>query len=508
MQFYKTVRPILFLLKPETAHTLTVSGLSFLGRILPKPGRDDYILKQTFFGQDFDNPIGLAAGFDKNGEAVDGVLKLGFGFTEIGTVTPQPQAGNPKPRIFRLKNHEAVINRLGFNNQGHETVRTRLSRRAPYGIVGVNIGANKTARDRIADYQSGAEVFREYASYLTVNVSSPNTPGLRDLQAGKPLKELLGKVRAAAPDRPIFLKIAPDLDDAQLGEIAKTALAAKVDGLIISNTTISREPVAGDALAQEEGGLSGRPLMEMSTQVLAKMRLLTRGRLILIGAGGIADAQDAYAKIKSGASLLQLYSALTYQGPGLVSRLKRELAELLREDGYTNVSEAVGADVPLTVRKTKSASAKSTKPAKSQTQSKSKKRPAVNTTSAQIKDTKAKGKRTMSATIYHNPRCSKSRQTLALLEDKGEKVKIVEYLKDPLTAAEIEAVLKKLKLGPADVLRKGEKIYKELQLKDVTDDGKLIAAMAENPILIERPIVVKGRKAALGRPPENVLSIL
>lgn len=494
MQFYKTVRPILFLLKPETAHQLTVAALAALGRILPKPGQDDYILKQNLFGMEFSNPIGLAAGFDKNGEAVDGVLKLGFGFTEIGTVTPQPQSGNPAPRIFRLKNHEAVINRLGFNNQGHEAVRTRLSRRAPHGIVGVNIGANKTASDRIADYESGAGVFGDYASYLTVNVSSPNTPGLRDLQASKPLKELLGKVRGAAPDKPVFLKIAPDLDDAQLADIAKTALAAKVDGLIIANTTLSRDAVAGHALATQEGGLSGRPLMEASTQLLAKMRQLTKGRLPLIGVGGISDAADAYAKIKAGASLLQLYTALTYQGPGLVSKLKRELAELLREDGYTNISEAVGADVPVTAGKGKT----------SGPTLRAEKKPAAPKKPVQ----KTKGKRTMSVTIYHNPRCSKSRQTLALLEDKGEKVKVVEYLKEPLSAADIEAVLKKLKLEPAEVMRKGEKVYKELKLKDETDAGKLIAAMADNPILIERPIVIKGRKAALGRPPENVLDIL
>ena len=490
MPIYKILRPVLFLLPPEFAHKMTLLALNLFGRVAPLAGKDDYILRQDLLGHVFTNPFGLAAGFDKNAEAIDGILKSGFGFTEIGTVTPLPQSGNDKPRVFRLRQSEAIINRLGFNNQGHEAVRARLSRRAPYGLVGVNIGANKEATDRIADYTLGAEVFGDYASYLTVNVSSPNTPGLRDLQARKPLTELLKKVKKTARATPVLLKIAPDLDDAQLEDIAACALATKIDGLIISNTTLDRALVAGEKHAAKDGGLSGRPLMESATQILSKMRVLTKGQVLLIGAGGVSSAADAYTKIRAGANLVQLYTAMVYQGPRLVENMKRDLAELLRADGFQNIAEAVGADVPLkqTVKK------KPAKPAK----------PAVKKTAVK----KQKGERKMTTTIYHNPRCTKSRQTLALLEEKGESVKIVEYLKEPLSADEIAKLVTKLKIEPAALLRKGETVYKELKLKEESDAQKLIQAMADNPILIERPIVVKGRKAALGRPPENVLEIL
>ena len=490
MPIYKILRPILFLLPPEFAHKMTLMALNLFGRMAPLPGKDDYILKQDLLGHQFSNPFGLAAGFDKNAEAIDGILKSGFGFTEVGTVTPLPQSGNDKPRVFRLKKSEAIINRLGFNNQGHEAVRARLSRRAPVGLVGVNIGANKQAHDRIADYTLGAEVFGDYASYLTVNVSSPNTPGLRDLQARKPLTELLKKVKKSARATPVLLKIAPDLDDAQLEDIAACALATKIDGIIISNTTLDRDAIAGEKHAAKEGGLSGRPLMAPATQILSAMRRLTKGQILLIGAGGVSSAADAYTKIRAGANLVQLYTAMVYQGPRLVENMKRDLAELLRADGFQNISEAVGVDVPL-----KQAVKK--KPAK--TAKSAAKKPAVK---------KQKGERKMTTTIYHNPRCTKSRQTLALLEEKGESVKIVEYLKEPLSADEIAKLVKKLKIEPASLLRKGEAVYKELKLKEVIDSQKLIQAMADNPILIERPIVVKGRKAALGRPPENVLEIL
>ncbi len=500
MSFYKTIRPILFLVKPEIAHKLALRSLSIFARIfpisLPMPERDDYILKQDLFGLTFSNPLGLAAGFDKNGEAIDGVLKIGFGFIEIGTVTPEPQNGQPHPRLFRLKNSQAIINRLGFNNQGHEAVRTRLSRRMPMGIIGVNIGANKNTNDRILDYETGAQVFGEYASYLTVNVSSPNTPGLRDLQARKPLSAVLKKVKQAVPKTPIFLKIAPDLDDAQLADMAETALKAKITGLIVSNTTTARDGVMGEKHADEAGGLSGKPLMEASTEMLGKARRLTQGQLVLIGVGGIASAQDAYAKIRAGASLVQLYSALTYQGVGMVSPLKRALSNLLRADGFTNISEAVGVDVALDALPSKSVAKKKTVI----------KLPHAKL--ARAKPSKTKASDTLRVTIYHNPRCSKSRQTLALLKERGQKIKVVEYLKEPLSVDEIRALLKKLKIPPAALIRKGEQMFKTLKLTKESDAAKLIAAMAQHPILIERPIVVKGRRAVLARPADSVLDIL
>ncbi len=474
MRLYPFIRPVLFALPPEWAHGLSVWVLSWVGHILPRPKPDDYILATRALGQIFTNPFGVAAGFDKNGEVPDALLRLGFGFVEIGTVTPRPQSGNPKPRLFRLVEQEAVINRLGFNNQGHEAVRVRLSRRAPEGIIGVNIGANKDAKDRLADYEAGARVFGEHAGYLTLNVSSPNTPNLRDLQSKAALKKLIDKVQKAAPDTPVLVKIAPDLSEKELQDIADVALASKIDGLIVSNTTIDKTPVRRHIYSGEEGGLSGRPLMEKSTAVLAQLRRLTGGKVTLIGVGGVSTAEEAYAKIRAGASLIQFYSALVFHGVGLVGRLKRELAELLRADGFDSLHQAVGVDVPLGKKK-------------------------VNK-----KETKK-----MTVTIYHNPRCSKSRQTLALLEKRGEKIKVVEYLNAPLGVAALKTVLKKLKMASArDLMRRNEAEYKELGLKDVQSEAKLLAALAKHPKLMERPLVVKGNKAALGRPPEQVLDIL
>ncbi len=351
MGIYTTLRPLLFRLPPETAHALTLKALALAGRILPQRTPDDHILACTVMGKNFSNPIGLAAGFDKNGEVMGGVLKLGFGFTEIGTLTPVPQQGNPQPRVFRLPAQEAVINRLGFNNLGHVAAyhklslfRARMARRGESALIGVNIGANKTAEDRISDYEKGAVRFAQLADYLTVNISSPNTPGLRDLQALPHVTEIVARVRAAAPDTPLLIKIAPDLDMDEALAIADMALAKNVDGLIVSNTTIDHQAVLGARHGDEEGGLSGQPLFAASTAMLSEIYPLTRGKLALVGVGGIATPEHAYAKICAGADLVQLYTGLIYNGPWVIGKLRRGLAELLRRDGFENVAAATGSD--------------------------------------------------------------------------------------------------------------------------------------------------------------------
>lgn len=351
MGIYTTLRPLLFRLPPETAHALTLKALALAGRILPQRTPDDHILACTVMGKNFSNPIGLAAGFDKNGEVMGGVLKLGFGFTEIGTLTPVPQQGNPQPRVFRLPAQEAVINRLGFNNLGHVAAyhklslfRARMARRGEGALIGVNIGANKTAEDRISDYEKGAVRFAQLADYLTVNISSPNTPGLRDLQALPHVTEIVARVRAAAPDTPLLIKIAPDLDMDEALAIAEMALAKNVDGLIVSNTTIDHQAVLGARHGDEEGGLSGQPLFAASTAMLSEIYPLTRGKLALVGVGGIATPEHAYAKICAGADLVQLYTGLIYNGPWVIGKLRRGLAELLRRDGFENVAAATGSD--------------------------------------------------------------------------------------------------------------------------------------------------------------------
>jgi len=495
MRFYRLIRPLLFLLPPEFAHALSVKALTLEGRLRPMPARDDYILQTKAFGINFPNPFGMAAGFDKNGEAVDGILKIGFGFAEIGTLTPRPQAGNPRPRLFRLVRQEAIINHLGFNNQGHEAAYRRLTQHAPIGILGVNIGANKDSPDPIKDYEAGVARFAELADYVALNISSPNTPNLRDLQAAPALSTLIKKVQKTAPHMPLLLKIAPDLSHAELVDIADIALKTKIAGLIVTNTTVARDKIADSPYANRQGGLSGRPLMDKSTQILATMYYLTQGKLPLIAAGGVSSAADAYAKMRAGASLVQLYTALVYQGPRLVRKLKSDLVELLRRDGVESIMDVIGADVAEQLDK-------QTKPHKRAKQTTSKQ--------AKAKQTKAKQtqERKMRVTIYHNPRCSKSRQTLSLLEEQNVSVTIIEYLKTPPTAAEIKSLLKKLRLDARGLMRKGEKIYKELELQHVKSEAALIKAMAANPILIERPIVVKGRQATIARPPEQVLTIL
>jgi dihydroorotate dehydrogenase len=350
MNVYRWLRPALFALEPETAHRAAVLALKAgLGEAFAR--KSDPILATRVWHLDFPNPVGLAAGFDKNGEAPDAILGLGFGFAEVGTVTPKPQAGNPRPRLFRLAADRALINRMGFNNEGVEAMAARLSRRARYGIIGINIGRNKESADEIADYVAGAARLAPFADYLVVNVSSPNTPGLRALQGREPLARLLGAVKeardraiAAAPRPPLLVKIAPDLVDEDLRDIAEVASTLPVDGIIATNTTVARPAELRSEHRAEAGGLSGSPLFEPSTRVLSRLYQLTEGKIPLVGVGGIASGKDAYAKIRAGASLVQLYTALVYEGPGLVGRVQRELAECLRRDGFSSIATAVGAD--------------------------------------------------------------------------------------------------------------------------------------------------------------------
>ena len=339
--------PLLRRLPPERAHELTIRGLT--GGAAPRRvSPDDPILAVRLWDLAFPNPVGLAAGFDKNAEVPDAMLRWGFGFVEIGTVTPRPQIGNPKPRLFRLAQDQAVINRMGFNNQGLDAVSDRLARRPRKGVLGANLGKNRDSADAAADYCRGVIALGPHADYLVINVSSPNTPGLRDLQRRSEVAVLIAMVTQArdalGSDRPpILLKIAPDLTHQEQEDIAEVALNSAIDGLIIANTTIARPADLRSSDAPEPGGLSGAPLFQPSTRLPAEMYRLTRGALPLIGVGGIASGADAYAKIRAGASLVQLYTALAYHGPALVGRIKRELAELLRRDGFGSVAEAVGS---------------------------------------------------------------------------------------------------------------------------------------------------------------------
>jgi dihydroorotate dehydrogenase len=337
--------PLLRLLPPETAHRATIHALRLgLGGHGQKP--DDPILAIHRFGLDFANPVGLAAGFDKNAEVVSAALRLGFGFAEFGTVTPRPQLGNPKPRIFRLADQRAVINRLGFNNAGLEAAAQRATRLdRSRGIVGGNIGKNKDSTDAVADYVTGAARLSPLVDYLTVNVSSPNTPGLRALQGRAILTELLSAVQEArrAPV-PVLVKIAPDLTASDLDDIVHAATDTKIAGIIVSNTTIGRPAGLPRDLAAETGGLSGAPLFVPSTEILRQVYRISSGAIPLIGVGGISSADDAYAKIRAGASLVQLYTALVYQGPGLVARIKTGLVARLRADGFAHIGDAVGTD--------------------------------------------------------------------------------------------------------------------------------------------------------------------
>jgi len=353
MSLLDRLMPLIRRLDPERAHEATLRTLE-LGLVRPWPGRADPILASRVWGRDFANPVGLAAGFDKDARVPGAMLRLGFGFVEIGSVTPRPQPGNPRPRLFRLEEDRAVINRFGFNSEGLERVRQRLAaRQAHGGIVGVNLGKNRDTADAAADYEAGAAALAPYAAYLVINVSSPNTAGLRGLQRRSDLAALVDRVREArdraVPSRPppLLVKIAPDLGPEERAELAAAALDSAVDGLVVSNTTVARPPELRSPQAPEPGGLSGWPLMAPSTELLREMRRLTHGRIVLVGVGGIASGADAYAKIRAGASLVQLYTGLVYGGPGLVRRIKAELAVALRRDGFAKLQEAVGADVRL-----------------------------------------------------------------------------------------------------------------------------------------------------------------
>ncbi len=351
MSSYRTFLPLIHLLPPERAHTLGLWALKYSllpsARIAANP-----MLIQKLFGLELSNPVGLAAGFDKNAEALAPLHRQGFGFVEAGTVTPLPQEGNPQPRMFRLKKDAAVINRLGFNNKGLEPFVAALAARTAGGVVGANIGKNKTAEDAVSDYVKGLEAVYAHADYITINISSPNTQGLRAMQKREQLTQLLTTLMEAKKRQlalcgknvPLLLKIAPDLDEPDLEDVAEVALALAMDGLIISNTTIKRPRTLQSGLHGEQGGLSGAPLFALSTEVLARMYKLTSGKIPLIGVGGVGSAEDAYKKIRAGASLVQLYTALVYQGFGVVRDIVEGLPTLLARDGFKHISEAVGAD--------------------------------------------------------------------------------------------------------------------------------------------------------------------
>ncbi|HEX5536594.1 MAG TPA: quinone-dependent dihydroorotate dehydrogenase [Sphingobium sp.] len=344
---YSLTRPLIFRLEAEKAHNLALSAMALLPA--GKPAAPDPMLRCRIAGIDFPGPVGLAAGFDKDGLIAHKMHHFGFGFAEIGTLTPLPQSGNPRPRLFRLSDERAVINRMGFNNQGQIAASRRIaSMRREGRVIGLNIGANKDSTDRIADYVSGVRTMAPLADYLTINISSPNTPGLRTLQGREALNELLQAVTAARSvdvAAPIFLKVAPDLAPADIDDIARCVIDHRIDALIVSNTTISRPPMHSP-LAGEAGGLSGAPLHDLALTRLRDFRAALGPELPLIGAGGIATADQAYARIRAGASLVQLYSAMVFEGPGIAARINKGLKALLRRDGLSNISQAVGMDAP------------------------------------------------------------------------------------------------------------------------------------------------------------------
>ncbi|MCB1448563.1 MAG: quinone-dependent dihydroorotate dehydrogenase [Nitratireductor sp.] len=356
MSLFDLVRPGIFCLDAEKAHGLAIKALKS-GLLPAPPAVADSRLRLQVAGLDFPNPVGVAAGFDKNGEVPDALLRLGFGFTEIGTVTPRPQSGNAKPRIFRIVERQGVINRLGFNNDGHQSALSRLQNRARHGgIVGVNVGANKDTADFATDYVSGIANFAGLADYFTINISSPNTPGLRNLQAADALSRLLGLVLAerdtqakiTGKRRPVFLKVAPDLDAVQIDEIAGIARASHaeggLDGIIATNTTLSRHGVEDLANADEAGGLSGKPLFERSTIILARLRMAMGSEIPVIGVGGIDNAHTAIEKLKAGANLVQLYTGMIYRGPLIAQEINRGVCKELDMRGMANVSDLSGTE--------------------------------------------------------------------------------------------------------------------------------------------------------------------
>jgi dihydroorotate dehydrogenase len=341
---YRFARPLLFKADAERAHNLSLAALKLAP--IPLLNLNEPRLSQTVAGLHFPNPVGLAPGYDKNAEVPVKIMRLGFGFAEVGTLTPLPQAGNPMPRLFRLVEDRAVINRMGFNNEGQDAALARLqniSVGALLGPLGINIGANKDSDDRTQDYVTGACKMAPYADYLTINISSPNTPGLRALQDKAALDDLLARVMAARSDAPVFLKVAPDLEPADIDDIVEVSIARGIAAIIVSNTTITR-PALRSIHAGEGGGLSGAPLRDLAQQRVRDFRKASGGDIILIGVGGISSADDAYARIRAGASLVQIYSALVYEGPGLAGRINKGLLRLLERDGFNNIAEAVGID--------------------------------------------------------------------------------------------------------------------------------------------------------------------
>ncbi len=340
---FRHLRPAIFAIDPERAHDLSLQALALWARggAAFAPGAADPILATRVAGVDFANPLGLAAGADKDGRAIAGWWAIGFGAAEVGTLTPLPQPGNPRPRLFRLREDRAVINRFGFNNGGLEAGLARVRATKRNGVLGVNVGANKEAVDRIADYRAGVAAAREIADYITINISSPNTPGLRDLQHGAALRELLAACVGARGTTPLFLKVAPDLDAGGVDDVARAAIEAGVDALVVGNTTVSRPPLRSPQ-GGEAGGLSGEPLATLARQRLGDFRAATGGAMPLVAVGGIGSAEEAYARIRAGASLVQVYTALVYDGPALPAGILRGLAGLLRRDGFRNVAAAVG----------------------------------------------------------------------------------------------------------------------------------------------------------------------
>ncbi len=344
--WYTLADTVLSRLDPETAHGLAIRGLKT--GLMPGDTRPDAAsLSVKAWGRTLSNPVGLAAGFDKNAEVPDALLGLGFGLVEIGSVTPRPQPGNPRPRLFRLPEDRGVINRMGFPGQGLDAARSRLATRPRRGFVGVNVGANKDSTDRAADYVIGCSALAQYADYLVCNVSSPNTPGLRTLQGRTELMDLLRRVQDSISRHPVplLVKIAPDATDHDLDDIVAVCRELKMDGIIVGNTTLARPASLRAERRGETGGLSGAPLMALSTEVLRRTAQRAEGQLTLVGCGGIGSGADAYAKIRAGATLVQLYSMMVYEGPPIVRRIKDELAALLARDGFASVADAVGADL-------------------------------------------------------------------------------------------------------------------------------------------------------------------
>jgi dihydroorotate dehydrogenase len=344
MSLYPLVRPFAFALDAERAHRATIAAL----KLAPKRRPPDFApeLHTTVAGLEFPSPVGLAAGFDKDAEVPEQMLGLGFGFVEVGTITPKPQSGNPKPRLFRLAGDRAVINRMGFNNQGHAAARKCLRHLTHvHGIIGVNIGANKDSTDRIADYVAGVKAMSGVARYLTINISSPNTPGLRQLQDEGALRALLSAIEEARDPKgpPVFLKVAPDLGEGEPDQVVRVAIQHKIDAIIVGNTTVSRPRLKSRRRA-ETGGLSGEPLKPLALKALREFRAASGGEIPLIGVGGISNAGDAWERIRAGASLVQLYTAMVYEGPGIARRIAHGLAERVRSAGFANIAEAVGTE--------------------------------------------------------------------------------------------------------------------------------------------------------------------